>query len=125
MSETNVEISKEAIDRYCYLLSQLHGEFYGKELAHADAFRILPKVVEMLKELSRLKEENERLREDESKPRIVLTLEGENVQQLWSNLNWLLCNAVESKQQTGFWPSMVSETNRGKIEAKETMKGSK
>lgn len=33
----------------CDLLTQLHGEFYGKGMAHADAFRVLPKVVALIK----------------------------------------------------------------------------
>lgn len=36
-------------DHVCDLLMQLHREFYGQDKAHADAFRVLPKVIKFIK----------------------------------------------------------------------------
>lgn len=40
----------------CDLLMELHAEFYNGPLAHADAFRILPKVVNALEENKRMRD---------------------------------------------------------------------
>ena len=42
----------EEPDHICDLLMELHGEFYGKGKAHADAFRAIPKVVDFIKSRS-------------------------------------------------------------------------
>jgi len=42
----------EEPDHICDLLMELHGEFYGKGKAHADAFRVIPKVVDFIKSRS-------------------------------------------------------------------------
>lgn len=42
----------EDTDHVCNLLTQLHGEFYGKDKVHADAFRVLPRVVKFLRQSS-------------------------------------------------------------------------
>ena len=46
----------EDTDHVCDLLTQLHGEFYGKGKAHADAFRVLPRVVAFIKAHPRAEE---------------------------------------------------------------------
>jgi hypothetical protein len=52
---------------------------------------------------------------------LTVAVEGETNDELWSNLNWLLCNAIQSKNSSGgSWPLMVSETARGKIEVRNT-----
>ena len=50
---------------------------------------------------------------------LIVTINGDTADELWNNLNWLLCNAVACKNELGGWPMMVCETNHGKIEVKQ------
>lgn len=49
---------------------------------------------------------------------VVAKLEGDDIQEAWSSLNALMCNAATAKQEDKRWPTYVSETGYGSLTIK-------
>ena len=88
------------------LLMALHGEFYSGPKAHADAFRILPKVVAVLKHHGAIPAENDEVRGVIQRQRICLKCGGDGLEEIQNGPYFRKCTLCNG---TGYRPNIKEQ----------------